>query len=214
MRNNQTCMYAPKTISFGFYFFIFCLGALLSSCGSKGLSNADKILAAVPEKFKENPEEYILRSVEFSARLQKELDEAPNTRISEDIQKLFSRKKNSQILRAAVPPSVIASEGVSFNLPSIISSLMQSQGTNNVQNLTFVNRGIYVEFGEYPEIKPQDLSIDPVLYPTHYSNRETAIIKYFKIENPTTSKDTVFLRQNGSVIADDLGATCPRICPN
>lgn len=216
MRNKQTQSYPPKNVGFGFYLFILAIGAFLSSCGSKGFSNAEKILAAVPEKYKANPEEYILKSVEFSARLQNELDAAPNTRITEDIQKLILSKKNLQTYTratAAVPP-VIESNGVSFNLSSIMSSILLSQGTNNVQNLTFVNRGIYVEFGEYPEIMPQGLPVDPVLYPTHYSMRETAIIKYIKIDNPTTSKDTVFLKNSGgSIIADDFGTPCPRICP-
>ncbi|MFN8339236.1 MAG: hypothetical protein U0T36_09470 [Saprospiraceae bacterium] len=214
MRNKSTLRYEPKSIGLGFCIFILAISVFLSSCGSKGFPNADKILAAVPEKYKENPEEYILKSVEFSARLQKELEAARNTRIPVSLQDQITNKISKSTARLN-ESDVIQSQGVNFQFASIINSMILCQSnesefsSDELFDLTLPDYGLYVEFGAYPSEKPDTMNVDPNFYNENFSNRTTAILKYTKI----VGGDTLLLKVNDAVVADDLGFPCPRYCP-
>jgi len=171
-----------------------------------GLDNIDEIIAAVPDSIQGSKSTYILKAVQFNARIQDEIDSYNNSnRISREFQDQLTGYKRE------CPDDTI--KGVNFELIPIISSILEGQDKASIQDLILENYGVFVAFGKYPNaseiVLPQ--SMVPNNYTDDYEGRRTVFINYTKTENDGSIS---YLNDNSDVrLGDNLGKVCPRYCP-
>lgn len=220
----STIFFKP-THYLGMFVISFFLFALVGC--DNNLKDADAILAAVPEKYKSNPSEYILKSVQLAARLETEIANAKNTSISEEIQEKMAIVKKSDTINDGGKPQINQMkmmstmsmtncpgdtiEGVKFDFTPLLASLYLGQQLTSVTDLTFEGYGIYVRFAEHGATKPASYTMSNTEWAENYANKKTVFINYS--QNLTGNNYKLLVDSSGKILGDNIGMICPNYCP-
>lgn len=207
---------------FIFSFFII----MMASCGNN-FKDADTILAAVPEKYKSNPSEYILKSVQLAARLETEIANAKKTSISAELQEKMAIVKKSDTINNGGKPQInqvkmMATrsmtncpddtiKGVKFDLAPIMASLLLGQQKTSITDLKLNGYGIYVRFAKHEMTKPEEYDITDAEWAENYAGKKTVFINYS--QNLTGGGYQLLLDSNNELLGDNFGMICPNYCP-